>query len=129
MFDPQTALLGSTDQDVQHLIRKAARLHRARIEQRRQNLECLSADGLIALARMHPPDGNPYLAAALVAEFWRRMSEPLSEADIDLIRSAQAGIVEAVHPSEPVPADSDPDEATAPVQATAQATGEPALCT
>ena len=97
----QFRALSTPDPDVQLLRDKAVELHAARVEQRRRNLECLTADGLIALGRMYLPQGNQYLADAILTEFCRRLEQPLDETSIDIVRSSSARSMEAVHPTEP----------------------------
>jgi hypothetical protein len=90
------------DPDVEMLQQRAMELYHARVEERRCKLECLTADGLIALGRAYPPTRGSYLADALLAEFCRRIAEPLDEAATETLRRSSIEALEAVHPGGPL---------------------------
>lgn len=89
------------DPDVEMLQQRAMELYHARVEERRCKLECLTADGLIALGRAYSPLSHTYLADALLAEFCRRIAEPLDEQGTEALRRSSIEALDAVHPSGP----------------------------
>ncbi len=101
MFSANRPVITSNDPDVEMLQQRALDLYLARVEERRRKLECLTADGLIALGRAYLPMNGGYLADALLAEFSRRVSEPLDEASKDALRRSSGEALDAAYPGGP----------------------------